>query len=60
MSEHNKDKKISVTNVYMTSCCNFIAERIGNLIRDLLGQSDGHVAQHAFGGGIWNALESVL
>lgn len=60
MSENNKDMKISVTNGYKTSYCNFKAERIRNLIRDLLGQSDGHVAQHAFGGGIGNALESVL
>ena len=31
-----------------------------DLVRDLLGQSDGHVAQHALGAGIGNVLESVL
>lgn len=30
------------------------------LIRDLLSQTDGHVAQHALSRGIWNVLQGAL
>lgn len=55
--ENNKVVNISVKRApYRSSKL----VKIRNLVRDLLGQPDGHVAQHAFGGGIGNALESVL
>lgn len=48
-----------ISAYWFDRCCN-LHVKLWYLIKDLLGQSDSHIAQHAFWSRIRNVLESIL